>query len=110
MKIFLEYLLLFWDNKVTWMKKGNNIQTAKIYPQCVTAVAYKNVPYQKKRNYKKETSIRGCSYGGELAKLGGLGHLGEISPSLRNSYKNIMRSYPAHLGGISIDFGGIPPR
>ena len=43
-----------------WMKKGNNIQTAKIYPQCVTAVAYKNVPYQKKRNYKKETSIRGC--------------------------------------------------
>ena len=92
------------------MKKANNIQTAKVQPQCVTAVAYKNVPYQKKRNYKKETSIRGCSNGGELAKLGGLGHLGEISPSLRNSYKNIMRSYPAHLGGISIDFGGIPPR
>ena len=29
---------------------------------------------------------KGCSYGGELA------HLVEISPSLRNSYKNIMYS------------------
>ena len=41
----------------------------------------------------------GCSYGGELAWLGGLARLGrlarlgEISPSLRNSYKNIMCSY-----------------
>ena len=25
--------------------------------------------------------IRGCSYGGELARLGGLARLGEISPS-----------------------------
>ena len=32
-------------------------------------------------------------YGGELARLGGLARLGEISPSLRNSYKNIMCSY-----------------
>ena len=33
--------------------------------------------------------LRGCSYGGELARLGGPARLGEISPSLRNSYKNI---------------------
>ena len=32
-------------------------------------------------------------YGGELARLGGLAHLGEISPSLRNSFKNRMCSY-----------------
>ena len=37
--------------------------------------------------------LRGCSYGGELAQLGGLARLVEISPSLRNSYKNIMCSY-----------------
>ena len=28
-------------------------------------------------------------YGGELARLGVLARLGEISPSLRNSYKNM---------------------
>ena len=33
--------------------------------------------------------LRDSSYGGELVRLGGLVHLGEISPSLRNSYKNI---------------------
>ena len=38
-------------------------------------------------------TVRGCSYGGELARLIGLACLGEISPSLRNSYKNIMCSY-----------------
>ena len=38
-------------------------------------------------------NLGGCSYGGEIARLGGLAHLGEISPSLRNSYKNIMCSY-----------------
>ena len=37
--------------------------------------------------------LRGCSYGGQLARLGGLAHLSEISPSLRNSYKIIMYSY-----------------
>ena len=37
--------------------------------------------------------LRGCLYGGELAWLGGLALLGEILPSLRNSYKNIMCSY-----------------
>ena len=37
--------------------------------------------------------LRGCSYGGELARLGGLARLSEISPSLRKSYKNIMCSY-----------------
>ena len=35
-----------------------------------------------KRNYPG-----GCSYGVELARLGGLAHLGEILSSLRNSYK-----------------------
>ena len=29
------------------------------------------------------------TYGGELARLGGLVRLGEISPSLRNSYENM---------------------
>ena len=33
------------------------------------------------------------SFEGELARLDGLASLGEISPSLRNSYKNIMCSY-----------------
>ena len=37
--------------------------------------------------------VRGCSYGGEPARLGGLAPLSEISPFLRNSYKNIMCSY-----------------
>ena len=37
--------------------------------------------------------LRGCSQRGELAQLGGLARLGEISPSLRNSYKNIMCSF-----------------
>ena len=36
--------------------------------------------------------FRGCSYGGQLARLCGLTHLGEISPSLRSSYKNLMFS------------------
>ena len=36
--------------------------------------------------------VRGCSYGSELAWLGRLARLGEISPSLRNYYKHIMRS------------------
>ena len=58
--------------------------------------------------------LRGCSYGDELARLGGLACLGEISPSLRNSSKNIMsihmRNEPARLGEISLDFAVIPPR
>ena len=32
--------------------------------------------------------LKDCSYGGELAQLGGLADLGEISPS--NSYKNML--------------------
>ena len=39
------------------------------------------------------SSFRGCSYGGELARLGGLARLGETSHFLRNSYKNTMCSY-----------------
>ena len=31
----------------------------------------------------------GCSYGGELVRLGRLARLSEMSPFLRNSYKNI---------------------
>ena len=38
-------------------------------------------------------SPRDCSYGDELARLGGLAHLGEILSSLGNSCKNIMCSY-----------------
>ena len=34
-------------------------------------------------------SLRGSTYGGELARLGGLAHQGEISAPLRNSYKNM---------------------
>ena len=34
--------------------------------------------------------LRGCLYGGELVQLGGLAHLGEISPSLRNSNENML--------------------
>ena len=37
--------------------------------------------------------LRNRSYGGDLARLGGLARLGEISPSLRNSYKNIICPY-----------------
>ena len=44
-------------------------------------------------NIVLEAPLRGCSYGGELTRLGGLVRLGEISPSLRNSYKNIACSY-----------------
>ena len=38
------------------------------------------------KEVKDKNRFRGCSFGGELARLGGLVHLGEISPSLRNSY------------------------
>ena len=48
--------------------------------------------------YEQEQYVRGCSYGGELARLSGLAHLGEISPSLRNSYKNMMCSYEKWTG------------
>ena len=36
----------------------------------------------------RRIALSGCSYGRELARLAGLAHLGVISPSLRNSYKN----------------------
>ena len=50
-----------------------------------------NFKILKKSFYK--ILLKGYSYGGEQARLGGLARLGEISPSLRNSYKNIMCSY-----------------
>ena len=31
---FLEYLLIFW--MITWMKKANNFQIARVQPQGVT--------------------------------------------------------------------------
>ena len=45
------------------------------------------------QNFHILSSFRHFLYGGELARLGGLAHLGEISPSLRKSCKNIMCSY-----------------
>ena len=42
---------------------------------------------------KEKLSLWGCLYGDGLARLGGLAHLSEISPSLGNSYKNIKCSY-----------------
>ena len=54
--------------------------------------------------YEQEQYLRGCSYGGELARLSELAHLGEISPSLRNSYKNIMCSYEKWTGPPKWDF------
>ena len=44
-------------------------------------------------NWLKTASLRGCLYGGELTRLVGLAHLGEISRSLRNSYKNVVYSH-----------------
>ena len=37
--------------------------------------------------------IRGCSYGGELTRVGGPAHLGGVSRTLRNSYKNVASLY-----------------
>ena len=50
-----------------------------------------NVLY--KWDYFCLNGLTSCLYGGELARLGGLAHLGEISPSLRNSFKNRTCSY-----------------
>ena len=52
-----------------------------------------NYCYQYQTMLMASEHLRGCSYGGELARLGGLARLGEISPTLRNSYKYIMCSY-----------------
>ena len=56
--------------------------------------------------------LGGCTYGGELAWLGGLARLCEISPSLGTLIKICvhMSSELARLGWISFDFAGIPPR
>ena len=43
--------------------------------------------------FQKIHILKGCSYGGGLVQLGELARLSEISPSLRNSYNNIMCSY-----------------
>ena len=37
--------------------------------------------------------LYGCLYRGDLAQLGGMAQLGEILPSLRNSYKGMICSY-----------------
>ena len=49
----------------------------------------KSLIYKLKQNGMSGKLLRGCSYRDELARLGRLAHLDEISPSLRNSYKNI---------------------
>ena len=66
---------------------------------CTRAITWKEI-YSLLRIFSYSTSysfgskrFRGCSYGCELAHLGGLARLSQISPSLRNSYKNIMCSY-----------------
>ena len=41
---------------------------------------------------KNEEILRGCSYGGELARLGGLAHLGENGIFCVNSVKKFVRS------------------
>ena len=43
--------------------------------------------------YKETSYVKDRDCGGELSRLGRLTHLGEISLSLRNSYKNIKCSY-----------------
>ena len=62
-------LNLWWISNKTLMKVGNITKAA---------------------TFKSFFHLRGCSYGGELARLGGLARLSEISPS---SYKNITCSY-----------------
>ena len=61
-----------------------------------------------------ESYFRGFSYGGELARLGGLARLGEISPSLKKllyKYNAVhTRSEPARLGEISLDFAEFTPK
>ena len=39
--------------------------------------------------YENFMILRCCSYGSELARLGGLAYLGEISSFLRNSFKKL---------------------
>ena len=57
-------------------------------------------------NYSKQKWVWTCSKGGELDQLGELVHLGEISPSLRNSYRNMMCSTNPSRG-TSLDFAGV---
>ena len=54
---------------------------------------HKNSDHKNRSNLKNIICLRGCSYGGELARLAGLARLSEILPSLRNSYKNLMCLY-----------------
>ena len=63
-------------------------------------------------NEKEAVQTTLGAYGRELTRLGGLAHLGEISPFLRNSFKKLVSQWsePAGLGGISFDFAGIAPR
>ena len=57
--------------------------------------------------------LRGCSYGGELARLTGLARLAEISLLLKSFIKITyvhMRSEPARFAEISVDSTGISVR
>ena len=57
-------------------------------------------------------SLRSCSYGSQPAQLGGLAHLSEISPSLKNFCKSIVCSYEkcASRQRWDLTFVWIPPR
>ena len=67
----------------------NNFDNWNEFFQRITA------PNRKTENYDRtpHIQIRDCRYKAELVWLGGLAHLCEISPSLRNFNKNIMCSY-----------------
>ena len=102
--------------KISWRSSHQRCSMKKVFLKVLqnwqenTCARVRNVVWKYFLSWK---ILRSCSYGGELARLGRLAHLGKISLSLRNSYKNIMCcSYEkwASLGGISLDFARIPPR
>ena len=97
-KIFLLLYSINWPNFIVWLSLIweilSNMCIVIICNQAVTSsLFFTNKPRQKFKSWERKKLLRGCSYGGELARLGGLGRLSEISPSLRNSNKNIMYSY-----------------
>ena len=80
---------------VAWWREKDLLKdsvTKTFYPWHEKLITVWTLSRQTKRIFFDVILLRDCSYGGELAELGVLGHLGEISSSLRNPYKN-MRSY-----------------
>ena len=64
----------------------NEISKLNMNNNKVKKTSVKLIPFG---SSSQNSFIRGCSYEGELVRLGGLARLVEISPSLRNSYKNM---------------------